>query len=74
MYRYYLHCPVCGARMHRTGKKIEDAPAMSKDREAIWLYRREYECPRCGNFFTYSEYHNAIVPGEVINEKCDQRE
>jgi uncharacterized Zn finger protein len=63
MVRYYLSCPICTARLKRTGEKEKEIRRKGK-----WNYLRIYECSKCGTFWEYSEtndivcYHGAHFP------------
>jgi len=59
--KYYSHCPDCRTRMKRTGKNQREAPT----REGRWIYAREYECPKCGSIWVYSEYYNSFRRGNL---------
>ena len=65
MKKYYLSCPNCKARLRRTGKKKKEERTLN----GSWLYIREYECPKCGLLWTYSESRAFFYPGGLESEK-----
>jgi hypothetical protein len=59
--KHYVYCR-CGARMRRTGRKVEETSIGG------WpFYLREYECPRCGRKWVYSECRN--IQSEYYDER-----
>jgi uncharacterized protein with PIN domain len=58
MNRYYI-CPTCRTRMVRTGNKERIDVGIS----TVRLYKREYQCPRCGQFWIRDENRNWMQPG-----------
>ena len=60
----YINCPDCQTRMIRTGKKEREHRSL----DGNWIYKREYECKRCGKVIIYSESGNFIIHGSLTIE------
>ena len=58
--KYYMSCPYCGTRLRRTGVKEREVKAIDDS----WLFRIEFECPKCGKLWDYSE------TSEIIMQVC----